>query len=37
MKRGNWKIRICIGLAIIAFAFIKKYSITAENLYTDRE
>lgn len=36
MNRGSWKIRIFIGLAIVAFAFIKKCSNTEENPYTGR-
>ena len=36
MNRGSWKIRIFIGLAIIAFAFIKKCNNTEENPYTGR-
>lgn len=36
MRRGSWKIRIFIGLAIIAFAFIKKCNNTEENPYTGR-
>jgi len=36
MRRGSWKIRIFIGLAIVAFAFIKKCSNTEENPYTGR-
>ena len=35
-NRGSWKIRIFIGLAIVAFAFIKKCSNTEENPYTGR-
>jgi predicted Zn-dependent protease len=35
-SRGSWKIRIFIGLAIVAFAFIKKCSNTEENPYTER-
>ena len=36
MRRGSWKIRIFIGLAIIAFAFIQKCNNTEENPYTGR-
>lgn len=36
MNRGSWKIRIAIGLCIVAFAFIKKCSSTEENPYTGR-
>jgi len=36
MNRGSWKIRIFIGLAIVAFAFFKKYTNTEENPYTGR-
>lgn len=36
MRRGSWKIRIFIGLAIVAFAFIKKCNNTEENPYTGR-
>lgn len=36
MNRGSWKIRIFIGLAIVAFAFVKKCSNTEENPYTGR-
>ncbi len=36
MNRGSWKIRIFIGLAIVAFAFIKKCSSQEENVYTGR-
>lgn len=36
MRRGSWKIRIFIGLAIVAFAFIRKCSNTEENPYTGR-
>ena len=36
MKRGSWKIRIFIGLAIVAFAFIQKWSNKEENPYTGR-
>ena len=35
-NRNSWKIRIFIGLAIVAFAFIKKISNTEENVYTGR-
>ncbi len=37
MRRGSWKIRIFIGLAIVAFAFFKKCSNTEENPYTGKE
>ncbi|QWX84287.1 M48 family metalloprotease [Cellulophaga sp. HaHaR_3_176] len=36
MKRGNWKIRIFIGLAIVAFAFIQRCNNSEKNPYTDR-
>lgn len=36
MNRGSWKIRIFIGLAIVAFAFIRKCSNMEENPYTGR-
>lgn len=36
MGRGSWKIRIFIGLAIVAFAFIQKWSNTETNPYTGR-
>ena len=36
MRRSSWKIRILIGLAIVAFAFIKKCNNTEENPYTGR-
>ncbi|WP_339629540.1 M48 family metalloprotease [uncultured Maribacter sp.] len=36
MRRGSWKIRIFIGLAIVAFALIQKCSNTEENPYTGR-
>jgi len=36
MGRNSWKIRIFIGLAIVAFAFIKRCSSKEENLYTGR-
>ncbi|MEO9891518.1 M48 family metalloprotease [Aurantibacter sp.] len=36
MRRSSWKIRIFIGLAIVAFAFIQKCSNTEENPYTGR-
>jgi predicted Zn-dependent protease len=36
MRRGSWKIRIFIGLAIVAFAFIQKCSNSEENPYTGR-
>lgn len=36
MRRGSWKIRIFIGLAIVAFAFIQKCNNTEENAYTGR-
>ena len=35
--RGNWKIRILIGLAIVAFAYFNKCSNTETNPYTGRE
>ncbi len=36
MRRGGLKIRILIGLAIVAFAFIKKCNNNTLNPYTDR-
>lgn len=36
MRRGSWKIRIFIGLAIVTFAFIQKCSNTEVNPYTGR-
>ncbi len=36
MRRGSWKIRIFIGLAIVAFAFFQKWSNTEVNPYTGR-
>lgn len=36
MSRSSWKIRIFIGLAIVAFALIRKCSNTEENPYTGR-
>lgn len=36
MRRGSWKIRIFIGVAIVAFALIKKCTNTEENPYTGR-
>lgn len=36
MNRGSWKIRIFIGLAIVAFAFVKRCSNQEENPYTKR-
>jgi len=36
MRRGSWKIRIFIGLAIVAFAFAQKWSNTETNPYTGR-
>ena len=36
MRRGSWKIRIFIGLAIVAFAFIQRCSNSEENPYTNR-
>tara|TARA_R110002049_G_scaffold51341_1_gene145264 strand:+ start:771 stop:1532 length:762 start_codon:yes stop_codon:yes gene_type:complete len=35
--KGSWKIRILIGLAIVAFAFFKKCANTQENPYTGKE
>ncbi|PKA82297.1 peptidase M48-like protein [Ulvibacter sp. MAR_2010_11] len=37
MRRSSWKIRIFIGLAIIAFAFFKKCANTEENPYTKKQ
>ena len=36
MRRGSWKIRIFIGLAIVAFAFIQRCNNQEENPYTGR-
>ncbi|WP_435624941.1 M48 family metalloprotease [Flagellimonas sp.] len=36
MRRGSWKIRILIGLAIVVFAFIQRCSNQEENPYTGR-
>nr|WP_100817425.1 M48 family metalloprotease [uncultured Allomuricauda sp.] len=36
MRRGSWRIRILIGLAIVAFAFVRKCSNQEENPYTGR-
>ena len=36
MRRGSWRIRILIGLAIVAFAFIRRCSNQEENPYTGR-
>jgi len=36
MRRGSWKIRIFVGLAIVAFAFIKRCSNKEENPFTGR-
>ncbi|OAB76151.1 M48 family metalloprotease [Cochleicola gelatinilyticus] len=37
MGRSSWKIRILIGLAIVAFAFFKKCANTEENPYTGKD
>ena len=36
MRRGNWKLRIFIGLAIVAFAMIQRCSNKEKNPYTGR-
>lgn len=36
MRRGSWKFRILIGLAIVAFAYINRCSNQEENPYTGR-
>lgn len=36
MRRGSWKIRIFIGLAIVAFAFFQRCNNKEENPYTGR-
>ena len=36
-SRGSWKLRIFIGLAIVAFAYFNKCSNTETNPYTGRE
>lgn len=36
MRKGSWRIRILIGLAIVAFAFIRRCSNQQENPYTGR-
>ena len=35
--KGSWKIRILIGIAIVAFAFFKKCANTQENPYTGKD
>ncbi|PKP24281.1 MAG: peptidase M48 Ste24p, partial [Bacteroidetes bacterium HGW-Bacteroidetes-2] len=37
MRSVNWKIRIFIGLSIVAFAYFNKCANTEENPYTGRE
>lgn len=36
MRRGSWKLRIIIGLAIVAFAFVNRCNNKEENPYTGR-
>ncbi|MEX0273224.1 MAG: M48 family metalloprotease [Flavobacteriaceae bacterium] len=36
MRRNSWKIRIFIGLAIVAFAFVQRCNNQEENPYTGR-
>ncbi len=36
MRRGSWKLRIFIGLAIVAFALFQKWSNSEKNPYTGR-
>ncbi|MCV6629583.1 MAG: M48 family metalloprotease [Flavobacteriaceae bacterium] len=36
MRRGNWKIRIILGVGIILFAYIQRCSNQSENPYTGR-
>ena len=36
MRRGSWKIRVLIGLAIVVFAFIQRCNNKQENPYTGR-
>lgn len=36
MRRGSWKIRIFIGLAIVAFAYVQRCSNKEKNPYTGR-
>jgi len=36
MRSGSWKIRIFIGLAIVAFAFVQRCNNKEENPYTGR-
>ena len=36
MRRGSWKIRVFIGIAIVAFAFIQRCNNKQENPYTGR-
>lgn len=36
MRRGSWKIRIFIGLAIVGFAFVQRCNNKEENPYTGR-
>lgn len=36
MRRGNFKVRLLIGVAIVAFAFIRRFSQQETNPYTGR-
>ncbi len=36
MRRGNFKMRLLIGVAIVAFAFLRRCSQQETNLYTGR-
>ncbi|NNL82805.1 MAG: M48 family peptidase, partial [Winogradskyella sp.] len=36
MRRGNFKVRLLIGLAIVAFAFLRRCSQQETNPYTGR-
>ena len=36
MRRGSWKVRIVIGLIIVAFALIQRWNNKEENPYTGR-
>lgn len=36
MRRGSWKIRIFIGVAIVVFAFVQRCNSKEENPYTGR-
>jgi hypothetical protein len=36
MRRGNFKVRLLIGIAIVAFAFIRRCNQQETNPYTGR-